>query len=97
MKAVYGPDWQAAQTAIVPTTVYEHRPVYVVQVTGGTFTAQRHPFGTAPRHGNVLVVVVDAETYDIRSLAYVSTARDLTQIGQEIVDLPDLSGDAGTN
>jgi hypothetical protein len=57
--------------------------VYVVEVTGGTFTdnAASTPPGAPAPSGSVLILTVDAQSFRVTDFSLTRTAPDLTQIG----------------
>jgi hypothetical protein len=65
----------------------DQAPVYVITLTGGPFTATRHPPGVAAPNGNVLTLTVDAATHRITDVGYVDTEPELNQLGPARVDL----------
>jgi hypothetical protein len=87
MVAVAAPDHQAAAAVISGALIADHAPVYIVQMTGGTFTATRHPRGQPAPHGNVLTITFDAATLQVTDVGYDSVAPDLTKIDARPVDL----------
>lgn len=74
-------DHQVAEKIISGDLVYGHAPVYVIKITGGPFTASRHPNGVAAPHGNFLTLTVDAATYRLTDTFYSDVEPDLTKIG----------------
>ncbi len=87
MRAVAASDHQAAQTILSGAIINDHAPVYVIKMTGGPFTATQHPPGAPAPQGNVLTVTVDAATYRVTDIGYVTAEPDLSQIGALTVDL----------
>jgi len=87
MVAVAAPDHQAAEAVVSGALIDDHAPVYVVQMTGGTFTATRHPHGRPAPSGTVLTVTFDAATLQVTDIGYDSVAPDLTKIDARPVDL----------
>jgi hypothetical protein len=87
MVAVAAPDHQAAAAVVSGALIADHSPVYVVQMTGGTFTATRHPRGQPAPRGNVLTITFDAATLQVTDVGYDSIAPDLTKIDAQPVDL----------
>ncbi len=87
MLAVAAADHQAAEAALSGAVIDDHAPVYIVQMTGGTFTALRHPRGAPAPHGDVLTVTFDATTMQVTDIGYDSIAPDLKQIDARPVDL----------
>jgi len=79
--AVAASDHQAAQTIISGATIADHAPVYVVEMTGGPFTANQYPPGGQAPQGDVLTLTIDAQTYQVRDVGFHPVAPDLTQIG----------------
>jgi hypothetical protein len=98
MRAVYASDRQAAEFILSGSIVNDHVPVYVVEMTGGPpFTARRHPRGVAPTQGNALTVTIDAERFAVTDLGYHHVVPDLRQISTDVVDLTDVTQDAGSD
>jgi len=87
MRAAAASDHQAAQTILSGAIINDHAPVYVIKMTGGPFTATQHPPGAPAPQGNVLTVTVDAATYRVTDIGYVTVEPDLSQIGALAVDL----------
>jgi hypothetical protein len=87
MTAVAASDHQAAETFLSGAQINDHSPVYVVKMTGGPFTARRHPPGVPAPQGSVLRLTVDAATYRVTDTGYVNAEPDLTQIGPVVVNL----------
>jgi hypothetical protein len=83
IEAVASPDRQAAEKIVSGDVVNDHVAVYVVEVTGGTFTdnAASTPPGAAAPSGSVLTLTVDAQSFGVTDLGLADTAPDLTQIG----------------
>jgi len=84
---VSGADHQVAETALSGALIDDHAPVYVLKLTGGTFTALRHPPGVPAPHGNVLTLTVDATTQMVTDVGYVDAEPDLSVIGATRVTL----------
>jgi hypothetical protein len=83
IEAVASADHQAAEKIVSGDIVNDHMAVYVVEVTGGTFTdttASIPPGGSAPS-GSVLTLTVDAQTFSVTDFGLTDTAPDLTEIG----------------
>ena len=83
IEAVASPDRQAAEMVVSGDIVNDHGAVYVVEVTGGTFTdntASTPPGAPAPS-GSVLILTVDAQSFRVTDFSLTRTAPDLTQIG----------------
>jgi hypothetical protein len=87
MIATASPDHQAAEKIISGDIVNDHAPVYVIEITGGPFTARSSPSGVPAPQGNVLTITVDARTYRVMDAGITNDAPDLTQIGSVVVDL----------
>ena len=87
MMAVATTDHQVAEAAISGAVLNEHDPVYVVQMTGGTFTALHHPHGQDFPTGTVLTVTYDAKTMRITDVGFDTVAPDLHAIDTNVVDL----------
>src|SRR5579862_1055690 len=83
IEAVASPDHQAAEKIVSGDGVNDHVAVYVVEVTGGTFTdnaASRPPGASAPS-GSVLTFTLDAQSFSVTDFGLTDTAPDLSQIG----------------
>jgi hypothetical protein len=83
IEAVASPDHQAAEKIVSGDVVNDHVAVYVVEVTGGTFTdntASTPPGAPAPS-GSVLTLTVDAQSFSVTDFGLTDTAPDLTQLG----------------
>ena len=89
MIAVASADHQAAEKIVSGDIVNDHAPVYVVEMTGGPFTAKNAsvPPGAATPQGNVLTLTVNALTFGVTDVSLTSNAPDLTQISSDVVDL----------
>jgi hypothetical protein len=87
MVAVAASDHQAAEMVLSGAIIPDHAPVYVIEMTGGTFTARSAPPGGAALRSHVLTVTVDAATFRITDVGYVDEAPDLDEIGSVTVDL----------
>jgi hypothetical protein len=87
MMAVATSDHSAAEAAISGAVLNEHDPVYVVQMTGGTFKALHHPQGQDFPTGTVLTVTYDAKTMRITDVGFDTVAPDLHAIDANVVDL----------
>jgi hypothetical protein len=87
MVAVAASDHQAAEMVLSGAIISDHAPVYVIEMTGGTFTATGHPPGGAAPQGNVLTLTVDATTHSVTDIGYVDEEPDLDKIGSVQVDL----------
>jgi hypothetical protein len=81
--AVASPDHQAAEKIVSGDIVNDHVAVYVVEVTGGTFTdnTASTPPGVPAPSGSVLTLTVDAQSFRVTDSGLTDTAPDLTQIG----------------
>jgi hypothetical protein len=91
VRAVAAADHQASESVISGAIINDHSPVYVVQVTGGTFTALHHPPNVEPPHGKVLTITYDAETLRMTDVGIDEAAPELEQIDREVVDLQPMS------
>lgn len=87
MVAVAASDHQAAESVISGAVIGEHQPVFVVQATGGPFTARHAPPGVAAPTGDVLTVTYDAATLAVTDVGLDAEAPDLTRIDADVVDL----------
>lgn len=87
MIATASPDRQAAERIISGDIVNDHAPVYVIEITGGPFTARSSPPGVPATQGDVIILTVDARTYGVTDAGITNEAPDLTQIGSVVVDL----------
>ena len=87
--AVASPDHQAAEKVVSGDIVNDHTPVYVIEMTGGPFTANfaSPPPGATVPQGNVLTLTVDTQTYRLMDIGVQPVAPNLTQIGPDVVDL----------
>jgi len=87
LHAVAAFDHQAAETVISGAEIGDHVPVFVVQATGGPFTADHAPPGGTAPIGSVLTVSYDAETLAVTDIGLDDTAPDLQKIDAEQIDL----------
>jgi hypothetical protein len=87
MLAVAAADHQAAASILSGAIIDDHAEVYVIKMTGGAFTAQRHPPRALPPQGRFLTITVDAATHRITDLGYDDVEPDLSRIGTPSVDL----------
>jgi hypothetical protein len=88
MLAVWSPDHQAAEKVVSGSIVVDHVPVYIVEMTGGTFTAlDGGPLGAATPHGDVLTLTINAQTFEGTDAGIGNTMTDLRKIDAHIVDL----------
>jgi len=87
MHAVAASDHQAAETVISGADINDHAPVYVVQMTGSSFTVPHHRSEVAAHVGVVLTVTFDAKTMRVTDVGYDDAPADLTRIDAEVVDL----------
>jgi hypothetical protein len=87
MIAVASPDHQAAEQIVSGDIVNDHAPVYVVVMTGGTYTADMAPPGVADPQGSVLTLTVDAATFRITDVGIIGVEPDLSKIASVITDL----------
>ncbi len=83
IEAVASPDHQAAEKIVSGEIVNDHVAVYVVEVTGVTFTdnGASFPSGAHAPSGSVLTFTVDAQSFRVLDFGLGDTAPDLTQIG----------------
>jgi len=89
MIAVYSPDDEAAQEIISGDIVNDHVPVYVIEVTGGSFTCNSCsvPPGASPPQGNALTITVNAQTFQVTDFGITPNVPDLTKISPDVVNL----------
>ena len=87
MYAVAVSDHQVAEQAASGATIYDHAPVFVIVITGGTFTAREAPPGVAPFEGSVLTLTVIAATYETTDVGIVNVEPDLSKVASDRVDL----------
>jgi hypothetical protein len=86
--AVASSDHQVAEAAVSGgSIVNDHVPVYVVLVTGGTFTSLEAPPGVPAPTGIALTLTIDAQTFDGLDSGIMKYAPDLRQIDPNVVDL----------
>jgi hypothetical protein len=91
VRAVATADHQASESVISGAIINDHSPAYVVQVTGGTFTALHHPPNVDPPQGKVLTITYDAETLRMTDVGIDEVAPELLQIDREVIDLQPMS------
>jgi hypothetical protein len=74
---------EAVASPVSGDIVNDHAAVYVVEVTGGTFTddAASTPPGAPAPSGSVLILTVDAQSFGVTDFGLTDTAPDLAQIG----------------
>lgn len=84
MVAVAAVDHAAAEEAISGAQLDEHDPVFVVQVTGGQFTALRHPPNQPAPSGNVLTVTYDAKTLQVLDVGLDEVAPAIERLGKPV-------------
>ena len=87
MHAVAASDHQQAESLISGAIVDGNDPVYVVQMTGGPFTAWHHPPHVEAPQGDVLTLTIDAATHEVLDIGFDALAPDLTAIDSVLVDL----------
>jgi hypothetical protein len=87
MVSVAASDHQAAESVISGAIIGDHVPVFVVQATGGPFTARHAPPGVAAPTGEVLTVTYDAATLAVTDVGLDDEAPDLARIDGDVVDL----------
>jgi hypothetical protein len=87
MYAVAVSDHQVAEAALGGGTIYDHAPVFVIVVTGGTFTARGAPAGVDPPEGTVLTLILNAATYDVTDVSIGNVEPDLSEVASARVDL----------
>ena len=89
MTAVWSADHEAAERIVSGDIVNDHVPVYVIEVTGGTFTALDSPNGGDPFQGTFLTLTIDAQTFMGTDAGITRTAVDLHLIDPHVVNLLD--------
>ncbi|HKO90315.1 MAG TPA: hypothetical protein VJU61_04135 [Polyangiaceae bacterium] len=87
MYAVAVSDHQVAEQAASGAIINDHAPVFVIVITGGTFTAREAPPGAVPFEGSVLTLTVIAATYEISDVGIVNVEPDLSKVASDRVDL----------
>jgi hypothetical protein len=89
MLAVASTDRQTAERLVSGDIVADHSAVYVVAMTGGTFTAvsASSPPGASPPQGTVLTVTFNATTLAVTDVALLNSVPDLTAINPDVVNL----------
>lgn len=87
MLAVWSPDHQAAESVVSGDTIFDHAPVYVVEMTGGTFTALRGGPANMPPHGQVLTLTINADTFETTDVGIHDMTTDLRRINGHVVNL----------
>jgi len=87
MRAVAASDHQAAESVISGAVIGDHLPVFVVQATGGPFTARHAPPGVPPPTGEVLTVTYDAATLAVTDVGLDADAPELVRIDADVIDL----------
>ena len=78
--AVAHSDHQAAEFLLSGAIIDDHAPVYVLKISGGTFTANHHPPGRAAPQGAFLTLTIDATTHRVTDLGLVDNEPDLSKI-----------------
>lgn len=86
IEGVASSDHQAAEKVVSGAIVNDHAAIYVVEVTGGTFTdnTASTPPGVPPPSGSVLTFTVNAQSFGVTDFGLTNTAPDLTQIGSVV-------------
>jgi hypothetical protein len=89
MYAVEVSDHQAAEAAVSGDIVYDHAPVFVIVVVGGTFIANGAsvPLGASTPQGSVLTITLEAATYDVTDWGVSNVEPDLSKVASARVDL----------
>ncbi|MEO8181964.1 MAG: hypothetical protein ABI895_24275 [Deltaproteobacteria bacterium] len=83
--AVAAADHQVAETLLSGDIINDHAPVYVIEVTGGRFTAQDHQPREVPApQGDVLTITVDAATLRVTDIGFVDVEPDLSALGPTV-------------
>jgi hypothetical protein len=80
-------DHQDAETILSGAIINDHAPVYVIVMTGGSFTAPKAPPGVPAVQSNVLTVTVDAATARVTDIGFVNVEPDLSKIALVTVEL----------
>ncbi|MGH7735747.1 MAG: hypothetical protein ACREOE_19145, partial [Gemmatimonadales bacterium] len=83
IEAVASDDHQAAEKVVSGSVVNDHVPVYVVEVTGGTFTDSTAsvPPGAATPTGTVMTLTVGTQSFNVLDFGLSYMAPDLSQLG----------------
>jgi hypothetical protein len=87
MRVVVGADKQAATKITSGSLVNDRGPVFVITMTGGPFTARRHPPGVPAPQGNAMILTIDAATHRLTHMGIVDAEPDLSQIGAAAMSL----------
>ena len=90
MLAVYSSDHQVAEKIVSGDIVYDHAPVYVIEVTGGPFTCNScsaPPGASVSPQGNAITLTVNAQTFQATDFGIGPNAPDLSQISSDVVNL----------
>lgn len=89
MTAVWSADHQVAEQIVSGDIVNDHVPVYVIEMTGGTFTSiEGGPNGVSPQ-GTVLTLTINAQTFEGTDGGITNTVPDLHLIDPHVVNLLD--------
>ncbi|MBV9949620.1 MAG: hypothetical protein JOZ69_22455 [Myxococcales bacterium] len=86
IEAVASADHQAAEKVVSGDIVNDHVAVYVVEVTGGTFTENGAsiPPGASVPTGSALTLTVDAQSFRLLDVGLTDRAPDLTALGPAV-------------
>jgi len=87
MQVVAASDHQAVEFILSGAILDDHVPVYVIKMSGGPFTARRHPPGASAPQGNFLTATVDATTHRVTDVSYLKEEPDLSKIGSASANL----------
>lgn len=88
MTAVWSADHEVAEQIVSGDIVNDHVPVYVIEITGGTFTADESPNGN-PFQGTVLTLTINAQTFMGTDAGITRSAPDSHLIDPHVVNLLD--------
>jgi hypothetical protein len=80
MYAVAAADHQDAETILSGANINDHAAVYVIVMSGGSFTALDHPPGVPPFQGTVLTATIEAATFRVTDVGIVNVEPDLSKI-----------------
>lgn len=89
MTAVWSADHQVAEQIVSGDIINDHVPVYVIEMTGGTFTSIEGGPNGEPPHGTVLTLTINAQTFEGTDASITDNAVDLRAIDAHVVNLLD--------